>query len=182
MIKNVLTVSKYASLEDAIYIMLQNKVGVLPIETGREAEKKGELRLLTLMLGYTPIISHNSDGKPFIEGYNISISHTKGYVAIIISRFFEVGVDIEYPADRVLRIASRFLRDDEPFNDIDSCLTAWCAKEAVYNRIRRGSLKTVIENGTKFVILDEEPSSEKTTKTASKSTKTNATIIINGLI
>ena len=44
-------------------------------------------------------------------------------------------------------------------------------KEAVYNRIRRGSLKTVIENGTKFVILDEEPSSEKPTKTAPKSTK-----------
>lgn len=47
-------------------------------------------------------------------------------------------------------------------------------KEAVYNRIRRGSLKTAIENGTKFVILDEEPSSEKTTKTASKSTKTKS--------
>lgn len=31
MIKNVLTVSKYASLEDAICIMLQNKVGVLPV-------------------------------------------------------------------------------------------------------------------------------------------------------
>ena len=31
MIKNVLTVSKYASLEDAIYIMLKNKVGVLPV-------------------------------------------------------------------------------------------------------------------------------------------------------
>ena len=31
MIKHVLTVSKYASLEDAIYIMLQNKVGVLPV-------------------------------------------------------------------------------------------------------------------------------------------------------
>jgi len=47
-------------------------------------------------------------------------------------------------------------------------------KEAVYNRIRRGSLKTVIENGTKFVILDEEPSSEKPTKTAPKSTKTKS--------
>ena len=31
MIKNVLTVSKYASLEDAIYTRLQNKVGVLPV-------------------------------------------------------------------------------------------------------------------------------------------------------
>jgi len=55
-------------------------------------------------------------------------------------------------------------------------------KEAVYNRIRRGSINTVIENGTKFVILDEKPSSEKATKSAPKSTKTNATIIINGLI
>lgn len=31
MIKNVLTVSKYASLEDAIYLMLKHKVGVLPV-------------------------------------------------------------------------------------------------------------------------------------------------------
>ena len=31
MIKHVLTVSKYASLEDAIYIMLKNKVGVLSV-------------------------------------------------------------------------------------------------------------------------------------------------------
>ena len=44
-------------------------------------------------------------------------------------------------------------------------------KEAVYNRIRRGSINTVIENGTKFVILDEKPSSEKATKPAPKSTK-----------
>lgn len=31
MIKKVLTVSKYASLEDAIYLMLKHKVGVLPV-------------------------------------------------------------------------------------------------------------------------------------------------------
>ena len=47
-------------------------------------------------------------------------------------------------------------------------------KEAVYNRIRRGSINTVIENGTKFVILDEKPSSEKATKSALKSTKTKS--------
>ena len=45
-------------------------------------------------------------------------------------------------------------------------------KEAVYNRIRRGSINTVIENGTKFVILDEKQSSEKATKSAPKSIKT----------
>ena len=47
-------------------------------------------------------------------------------------------------------------------------------KEAVYNRIRRGSINTVIENGTKFVILDEKPSSEKATKPTPKSTKTKS--------
>ena len=47
-------------------------------------------------------------------------------------------------------------------------------KEAVYNRIRRSSINTVIENGTKFVILDEKPSSEKATKSAPKSTKTKS--------
>lgn len=34
-------------------------------------------------------------------------------------------------------------------------------KEAVYNRIRRNSLKSVVENGTKFVIIeDEKPKKE----------------------
>ena len=31
MIRKVITVSQYASLEDAIYLMLKNKVGILPV-------------------------------------------------------------------------------------------------------------------------------------------------------
>ncbi len=31
MIKNVITVSGYASLEDAAYLMYKNKVGILPV-------------------------------------------------------------------------------------------------------------------------------------------------------
>ncbi len=54
----------------------------------------------------------------WIEGYHISISHTLGYVAVILSRDYEVGVDIEYVSDRVNRISSRFLRDDEVFADL----------------------------------------------------------------
>ena len=30
------------------------------------------------------------------------------------------------------------------------------SKEAIYNRIRRGSLQTIIENGTKYVVLTQE--------------------------
>ena len=67
-----------------------------------------------------------------IEGYHISISHTLGYVAVILSRDYEVGVDIEYVSDRVNRISSRFLRDDEVFADTTDKLIAWCAKETMY--------------------------------------------------
>lgn len=107
-------------------------IGLLPIDKGRKAEKEGEQRLLFAMLGYIPVINHNEDGKPTIEGYHISISHTIGYVAIILSTDFEVGIDIEYVSNRVSCITSRYLRSDEPFTDLRSQLIAWCAKETTY--------------------------------------------------
>ena len=107
-------------------------IGLLEIEKGRQAEEDGVHCVLTEMLGYEPLIEHNEDGKPMIEGYHISISHTLGYVAVILSRDYEVGVDIEYVSDRVNRISSRFLRDDEVFADTKDKLIAWCAKETMY--------------------------------------------------
>lgn len=38
----------------------------------------------------------------------------------------------------------------------DAALSLGVSKEAIHNRIRRGSLKSVIENGVKFVILDSD--------------------------
>ena len=107
-------------------------IGLLAIEKGRQAEKDGVHCVLTEMLGYEPLVEHNEDGKPMIEGYHISISHTLGYVAVILSRDYEVGVDIEYVSDRVNRISSRFVRDDEVFADTKDKLIAWCAKETMY--------------------------------------------------
>ena len=54
-------------------------IGLLEIERGRQAEKDGVHYVLTEMLGYEPLVEHNEDGKPMIEGYHISISHTLGY-------------------------------------------------------------------------------------------------------
>lgn len=89
--------------------------------------------LLYQMTGDTSlIITHNDDGKPFIEGWNISISDTKGYVAVMISQNERVGVDIEYVSDRITKIADRFIRDDEEADSVGKQLVHWCAKEAVY--------------------------------------------------
>lgn len=80
----------------------------------REREQKAVLCLLRSMLDDdTATIYHNADGKPFIPDYNISISHTRGYAAVMLSKTHSVGIDIEYISDRVGRIATRFLHPDE---------------------------------------------------------------------
>lgn len=53
-------------------------------------------------------------------------------MAIIVSDRHEVGIDIEHVCDRVEKIASRFMRDDEHANNIMSLLIHWCAKETIY--------------------------------------------------
>lgn len=89
--------------------------------------------LLVSMTGYEGVcLRHGDDGAPCLEGYHISISHTRGYAAIILSRNYCVGIDVEYASDRVGRIKAKFIRPDEDFNDIQSLLVNWSAKETVY--------------------------------------------------
>lgn len=47
------------------------------------------------------------------------------------------------------------------------------SKEAVYNRIRRGTFQTTEEDGVKFIILDDEEKAKKSEKNGSHSAKTN---------
>ena len=84
------------------------------------------------LLSHAGDFTHNGQGKPLFRGYHVSISHTKGYAALILSKKSEVAVDIEYMSDRVERIASKFLRKDERADSLDSKLVHWCAKETVF--------------------------------------------------
>ena len=84
------------------------------------------------LLSHAGDFTHNGQGKPLFRGYHVSISHTKGYAALISSKKSEVAVDIEYMSDRVERIASKFLRKDERADSLDSKLVHWCAKETVF--------------------------------------------------
>lgn len=84
------------------------------------------------LLSHAGDFTHNGQGKPLFRGYHVSISHTKGYAALILSKKSEVAVDIEFMSDRVERIASKFLRKDERADSLDSKLVHWCAKETVF--------------------------------------------------
>ena len=100
---------------------------------GRQREFLSVRALLSVMTGDdTLVIAHEPSGKPTLTGWHISISHTKGFAALILSPSQPVAVDIEQRSDRVRRIASRFIRPDEQAGSIERMLTLWSAKETLY--------------------------------------------------
>ena len=80
--------------------------------------------------------------KPFLpdEQFHFSISHCGDYAAAIVSKDRRVGVDIEIPVEKVLRIKDKFLSENEKkmFNtqqsmfNIQLVTTLWSCKESVF--------------------------------------------------
>lgn len=99
----------------------------------RKRQKLAVYALLYAMTGKQDVwISHDTNGKPLLENYQISISDTHGFAAIILSKSRIVAVDIEYMSDRVSRIVSRFLRSDESASKVEGQLIHWSAKETAF--------------------------------------------------
>lgn len=78
------------------------------------------------------VVHHLPSGKPVLEGWNISISHTKGWGAVALSKSEAVAVDIEYYSDRVRKVVPRFIRPDEMTDSLEAQLINWSAKETMY--------------------------------------------------
>jgi len=83
--------------------------------------------------------------KPYLadEKYHFSISHCGDWAAAIVSRNKRVGVDVEIPVDKILRIKEKFLSEDElRLTTPDSRLTTllWSAKESVYKWYGKGAV------------------------------------------
>ena len=100
--------------------------------------------LLNALLSEPDSIQYHYDGSPFLSDgqFNISISHTKGFVAILLHRLYCPGIDIELISRQVGKVASRFLSSDE----LTACtetmglsnrrlLVHWCAKEAIFKMV-----------------------------------------------
>lgn len=95
--------------------------------------------LLYQLLGEVKEISYEPSGKPYLKdrSFYISISHTKGYVAVILSAEKEVGIDIEQYGQRIHKVAHKFMREDEGanlYNDESTwaLLLHWSAKEVMF--------------------------------------------------
>jgi len=76
-------------------------------------------------------------GKPFLKEHEhpISISHSHPYVAIQIHASRAVGIDLEQPKNKLLKIAHRVLSPEELADageNVTKHCVYWCAKEAMY--------------------------------------------------
>jgi phosphopantetheinyl transferase len=76
--------------------------------------------------------------KPFLEdeAYHFSISHCGDYAAVIISKQYRVGVDIEQVTKKIEKIIPKFLSKQEMelinTDAINLATLLWSVKEAVY--------------------------------------------------
>jgi phosphopantetheinyl transferase len=80
--------------------------------------------------------------KPFLpeESHHFSISHCGNFAAAIVSTERRVGIDIEEPTERILRIMPKFMSERErneftPHNIellVETATTLWSGKEAMY--------------------------------------------------
>ncbi len=107
---------------NALYKSEQRKCEVLAVRL-----------LIKEIIGNNVQLLHQDNGKPYLSsGMNISISHTRGFAVIIVSHSKQVSVDIEYFSNRIERIRSKFMRDDENASSQVKLLMHWCAKETMY--------------------------------------------------
>lgn len=84
-------------------------------------------------------IDYLPSGKPYLKDdvRKLSISHTRGFVAVAYNDLHPVGIDIERWRERVLRVYPRFMNNAEmeTWDDrqrLARLLLCWSAKEAMY--------------------------------------------------
>lgn len=105
--------------------------------------------LLQHLLNENIELIYDDLGKPHLKNHDghISISNTKELVAVIYHPTNAVGIDIEIPSERILKIAPKFVNENEQkwMNDSEitsyyNCLTIWCVKESVFKLIGGGGI------------------------------------------
>lgn len=92
-------------------------------------------RIVREELGENVRVLHQADGSPVLAGspLNISISHSRHYVALALHPTKRIGVDIEEPRmEQLRRVISKFLSPDELPMWGERLLEAWTAKEAAF--------------------------------------------------
>ncbi len=114
---------------------------------GRRLEWLGVRALLKEFYTVPPTITYNDKGKPSLINHHdkISISHSGKMVAIVLSYDETPGIDIEMLHPRIIKIANRFLSEEEKkylgaTPSIEQLTVIWGAKEVMFKIYAHGDV------------------------------------------
>ena len=98
-------------------------------------------RLLLREIDRNLSITYNKWGAPTLNiNKNISISHSKNIIAIIVSKK-NVAIDIEMISEKALKIKDKFLSNhDKISHSIEETTLAWSAKETIFKLHQKGDI------------------------------------------
>jgi len=106
----------------------------------RKLEVLAVRTLLKEMCGNVKL-DYNEYGAPVLDNNkNISISHSKQLVAIIVSEF-KSAIDTEIISKKILKIKDKFISTNENVNESQEDLTiAWSTKECIFKWHQKGNI------------------------------------------
>ncbi len=108
----------------------------------RLKEVLAERALLFEVLKKEVHLFHDEKDCPHLSsGTNISISHTLGYVSIILSKTKKVAIDMEFLSERIKKVAHKFMLETEKAETTIELLLHWCAKETLYKLFPKDDLR-----------------------------------------
>ena len=96
------------------------------------------IKFLTNSLGIQYLgIKKDEFGKPYLVGthWQFSLTHTNEYISVLMHETKPLGIDMEKPSEKLLRIAHKYLSESESIDadsDLDKLSIYWSAKEALY--------------------------------------------------
>jgi 4'-phosphopantetheinyl transferase EntD len=160
---------------------LENKDWYIPtlqeMAENRKREWLSVRVLLKEIIGMEKQILYTDSGKPYLadQSFHISISHTKGYVAVILDKEKPVAIDIEQISPRVEKIRTRFMDETEENNlssknRIIHLLLHWSAKESLFKILDEND----IEFKMQLHINPFEPAINKWAEFTAHETRTGA--------
>lgn len=137
----LLGIWKVEETSEELLSMLQCKKWLNHFLTVKSAARIREMLatrvLLKKLLGEEKEICYFASGKPYLAdgSYQISISHTRGYVALVLNKKQTMGLDIEQRTDKIFRVRDRVVSSTEFICDDNQqvhLLLHWSAKEAMF--------------------------------------------------
>ena len=159
--KNLIYVWKITSLLDKLY---SNK-SLSTIELDQVSDIKSEKRKIEFLATRIALknlfddkleLKHHESGRPFIkEAKHISISHSNNFIAIAFGED-NIGIDIEKPQDKMLKLITRILSETEikQFQQkptLENACKMWSTKESVLKYIGNKNL-----NFKDDIIIDKD--------------------------